>query len=90
LTVWQAAPDVKTAIAGRPQLRWIPAIPARANADEDGSNRARTEQQKDGGAVAEQQEVVAKHHRFPAGGAAMSASNRIFHGYQPSKMTVVA
>jgi hypothetical protein len=62
-------------------------------ADDDGSNRARTEQQKDGGAVAEQQKArasIAKDHRFPAGGAAMSASSRIFHGHHPSRMTMVA
>ena len=70
--------------AGGPSIGSVdPTIPARANADEDGNNRARTEQQKDGGAVAEPQKArasVAKHHRFPAGGAAMSASNRTFHG----------
>jgi hypothetical protein len=67
----------------------IPAIQTRANADEDGTQRARTAQQKDGGAVAEQQKAVAKDHRFP-GGAAMSASSRIFHSHQPNRMTMVA
>jgi hypothetical protein len=43
-------------------------MPARANANQDGSNRARTEQQKNGGAVAEQQSarLRCKGSSFPS------------------------